>query len=60
MQSPLPSHARTLHSLRDSFTNKNKSPLLQDAGLTDAERADLVAFLGALECGGKLEEPKLP
>ncbi|MBL9019953.1 MAG: c-type cytochrome [Myxococcales bacterium] len=42
------------------IANKHKSPLLQDAKLTDAERADLVAFLGALECGGKLEEPKLP
>jgi cytochrome c peroxidase len=42
------------------IANKNKSPLLQDAQLTDAERADLIAFLGALECGGKLEEPKLP
>ena len=42
------------------IANKNKSPLLQNAELTDAERADLVAFLGGLECGGKLEEPKLP
>ena len=42
------------------LANKNKSALLQDAGLTDAERADLIAFLGALECGGKLDEPKLP
>ncbi|MBA3459125.1 MAG: c-type cytochrome [Deltaproteobacteria bacterium] len=42
------------------IANKNKSPLLQNAELTDAERADLVAFLGGLECGGKLVEPKLP
>jgi len=37
--------------------NKNKNPLVTDKQLTDAERADLVAFLGALDCGGKLEEP---
>ena len=42
------------------IANKNKSALLQDRGLTDTERASLVAFLGALECGGKLEEPELP
>jgi cytochrome c peroxidase len=40
--------------------NKNKNPLLEDTKLTDAEIADLVAFFGALECPGKLEEPKLP
>lgn len=40
--------------------NKNKTPLLEDTKLTDEEIADLVAFLGALECPGKLEEPKLP
>lgn len=40
--------------------NKNLNPALTDRGLTDAERADLIAFLGALECPGKLEEPKLP
>lgn len=37
--------------------NKNKSPLIADKQLSDAELADLVAFLGALDCGGKLEEP---
>ena len=42
------------------IANKNKTPLLEDSKLTDAERADLVAFLGALDCPGKLEEPKLP
>ena len=42
------------------IANKNKSPLLEDAKLSDAERADLIAFLGGLECGGKLDEPKLP
>lgn len=40
--------------------NKNKTPLLEDTKLTDAELADLVAFLGALDCGGKLVEPTLP
>jgi cytochrome c peroxidase len=40
--------------------NKNLNPTLADRGLTDAERADLIAFLGALECPEKLEEPKLP
>ena len=39
------------------IANKNKSPLLTDAGLTDAERADLVAFLKGLSCPGSLEPP---
>lgn len=43
------------------IANKNKTTLLADRGLTDAERADLIAFLGALECPEKLEPPaKLP
>ncbi len=42
------------------IANKNKDPVLADRGLTDAERADLIAFLGALDCPNKLEEPKLP
>ncbi len=42
------------------LANKNKDPNLADRGLSDAERADLVAFLRALECPGKLDEPKLP
>jgi cytochrome c peroxidase len=37
--------------------NKNKHTLVADKQLTEAELADLVAFLGALDCGGKLEEP---
>jgi cytochrome c peroxidase len=37
--------------------NKNKSTMLNDAKLSDAEQGDLIAFLGALECGGKLEVP---
>jgi cytochrome c peroxidase len=40
--------------------NKNLSPLLTDKKLSDQEIAAIVAFLGALDCGGKLEEPKLP
>jgi cytochrome c peroxidase len=40
--------------------NKNKSTLLADRGLSEDELAALVAFLSALDCGGKLEEPKLP
>lgn len=40
--------------------NKNKSTLLEDTKLTAEEISDVVAFLGALECPGKLEEPKLP
>ena len=40
--------------------NKNLNQALADRQMTDAERADLVAFLGALDCPGKLEEPKLP
>ncbi|CAN5908674.1 cytochrome c peroxidase [soil metagenome] len=40
--------------------NKNKSPLLDDVKLSDVERANLVAFLGSLDCGGALDEPKLP
>jgi len=41
--------------------NKNKFAMLEDRKLSDAELADLVAFLGALECPGKLDEPeKLP
>jgi cytochrome c peroxidase len=41
--------------------NKNKTALLADRALTDAERGDLIKFLGGLECGGKLEAPaKMP
>lgn len=40
--------------------NKNKTALLADRKLSDAELADLVSFLRALDCPGKLEEPKLP
>ena len=40
------------------IANKNKFPTLEDRKLTAAELADLVAFLGALECPNKLEAPK--
>jgi cytochrome c peroxidase len=40
--------------------NKNKTSLLADRGLNGQELAALVAFLHALNCGGKLEEPELP
>jgi cytochrome c peroxidase len=40
--------------------NKNLTPILTDKGLSDAEVGQLVAFLGALNCGGTLVEPKLP
>lgn len=40
------------------ITNKNKSTFLDDRKLTAAELADLVAFLGALDCPNKLEGPK--
>lgn len=40
--------------------NKNLSTSLADRKLTDAEVAAILAFLGALECPGKLDEPTLP
>lgn len=42
------------------IANKNKTPLLADRGLSDEELDSLVAFLGALDCGGTLELPTLP
>ncbi len=42
------------------IANKNKFGSLDDRKLSDAELADLVSFLGALECPNKLDEPKLP
>ncbi len=39
------------------YDNKNKTPLMSDKKLTDEEIGKLITFLGALECGGKLEEP---
>jgi cytochrome c peroxidase len=40
--------------------NKNLTPLLSDKQLSDTEIDEIVAFLGSLDCGVKLEEPKLP
>jgi cytochrome c peroxidase len=40
--------------------NKNLTQLMADRKLTDAEKADLIAFLKALDCPGQLEQPKLP
>jgi cytochrome c peroxidase len=40
--------------------NKNLNPALADRQLAAAELADVMAFLGALDCPQKLEEPKLP
>jgi len=40
--------------------NKNKTPLMRDRGLTDAELDQLVAFLGALKCEGRLTPPAAP
>jgi len=40
--------------------NKGKSPLLQDKHLSPEDLADLVAFLGGLDCPGSLEQPTLP
>jgi cytochrome c peroxidase len=40
--------------------NKNKTALMADRGLSAAELSSLVAFLGALDCGGTLEQPELP
>jgi cytochrome c peroxidase len=42
------------------IANKNKFPQMTDRKLTDAELADLVAFLKALDCPNKLEQPKIP
>jgi cytochrome c peroxidase len=40
--------------------NNNKTPLLADRGLSESEMSSLLAFLRALDCGGKLEQPELP
>lgn len=40
--------------------NKNKNAAMFDHKLSDAEVADIVAFLGSLTCGGKLVEPSMP
>jgi len=45
---------------KGGIANKNKNPALADRGLTDDEIADMIAFFGALDCPGKLDQPKLP
>ncbi len=42
------------------YKNKNRTPLMTDKKLSDAEVGDIIAFLGSLECKGKLEQPMLP
>jgi cytochrome c peroxidase len=42
------------------IANKNKTPLMADRGLSATELNALITFLQALDCGGTLEEPKLP
>jgi cytochrome c peroxidase len=42
------------------IANKNLTALMGDRKLADSEKADLMEFLKGLDCGGKLEEPKLP
>ncbi len=42
------------------IANKNKFPQLDDKKLSTAQLADLIAFLGALECGTIEAPPKLP
>lgn len=37
--------------------NKNKTPLMSDKKLSEKEVDEIIAFLGALECDTKLEEP---
>lgn len=39
------------------YKNKNRDPKLEDKKLGDDEVKSIVAFLGALECSEKLEEP---
>jgi len=43
--------------LAGGIPNKNKSKLLNKVALSDAERSDLISFLGALDCPGKLDPP---
>ena len=40
--------------------NKNHTPLLRDRNLSDEQIAQIVAFLGALDCPGELEPPRAP
>jgi cytochrome c peroxidase len=45
---------------KGGITNKARTPLLADRGLSSAELADLVAFLRGLDCAGTLTPPKSP
>jgi hypothetical protein len=40
---------------KGGIANKNKSPLVSTAACPSAERADIVAFLGALDCAGTID-----
>lgn len=42
------------------IANKNRTPLMTDKQLSDAQLDDVVAFLGALDCNKQLEAPQLP
>jgi cytochrome c peroxidase len=42
------------------YPNKNRSDLLSDKHLSDSEIGEIVAFLGALDCKQKLDEPTIP
>ena len=61
-------HDGSVQTLRDAvkimatggIDNRNKTPLLADRGLSDEDLAALIAFLGALDCERKLEQPTLP
>jgi len=46
--------------LAGGIANKNKSKILVPVALTTEERADLLAFLRALDCPGELAAPELP
>jgi cytochrome c peroxidase len=45
---------------KGGIDNERKSPLLTDRKLEATELGAIVAFLGALDCNARLEEPKLP
>jgi cytochrome c peroxidase len=45
---------------KGGVANAKLSPLMKDRGLSDGEVGSIVAFLGALDCNKKLEQPKLP
>ncbi len=51
---------QSLNNLSNQGTEHDKFNQLVDRKLSAAEVADLIAFLSALDCPGKLEKPKLP